>query len=500
MAAPRVQRLVPTLVFALAGSFLAGCSGGSDPSVPSEIALAPGTVSFTAIGQTAQLSAAITDQRGDPVDATSVAWNSSNPGIATVSATGTVTAVGQGTTSVTAAVGGIAANASVTVAQTVQSFQVASGNGQSGGAGQPLAQPLAVRAIDPLGNAIQGLTVEFNVTQGGGSVAPATATTATDGRAVTTFTLGPDIDATNEVTATVSGTTFSVIFTATVGSAYDIVVRFINPPTAAQAQAFAVAEARWESLITGDLPNIQVNLTPATNPCNLPLTSELVDDLIIYVTLEEIDGPGNVLGAAGPCNVRDNQPFQQLDPGDLTVLGRMRFDTEDLEDLQQAGVLADVILHEMGHVLGIGTLWEDFGLLADPSLGTPAGVDPHFTGAGAIAGFNTAGGNDYTGGEKVPVEDEGGIGTADSHWRESVLGLELMTGFISANSNPLSAITVRSLDDIGYTVDVGGADPFTFDANLRAQAGRQWHLKGDILRGPIYGVNAWGTVVSVMRP
>lgn len=500
MAVFRIRRLVPTLVFALAGASLAGCGGGSDPSVPSAIALAPTALSLTAIGQTAQLSAAITDQRGDPVDEASVSWNSGNPAVATVSETGLVTAVGQGTTEVTAAVSGIAGIATITVAQTIQSFQVASGNGQNGGAGQPLAQPLVVRATDLLGNPIQGLSVQFQVTAGGGSVNPTAATTAADGRASTALTLGPVIDATNEVTATITGTSFTVTFTATAGSAYDIEVRFLNPPTAAQAQAFAAAEARWESLITADLPELQANA--AANSCGpgSPAVSELVDDIIIFVTLESIDGPGNVLGAAGPCFIRDNQPFGEFAPGDLTVVGRMRFDTDDLEELEQENALGDVILHEMGHVLGIGTLWDQFGLLEDASLGTPAGVDPHFTGSGAIAAFNAAGGNGYTGGEKVPVEDEGGIGTADSHWRESVLGIELMTGFISANSNPLSAITVRSLDDMGYTVDVGGADPFTFDANLRARAGRQWHLKGDILRGPIYGVNAWGTVVSVVRP
>jgi hypothetical protein len=177
----------------------------------------------------------------------------------------------------------------------------------------------------------------------------------------------------------------------------------------------------------------------------------------------------------------------------------MRFDTDDLADIQQAGVLTDVILHEMGHVVGFGTLWPRFpGLLTDPSqLG---GLDPHFTGAGAIAAFNGAGGTAYVAGQKVPVEDTGGPGTADSHWREMILDNELMTGFIAQAGNPLSAITVRSLADMGYLVNQAGADPFTFTPALRAaKTGRRWHLKNDILGGPIYRVDRTGTVVGVVQ-
>ena len=92
-----------------------------------------------------------------------------------------------------------------------------------------------------------------------------------------------------------------------------------------------------------------------------------------------------------------------------------------------------VILHEMGHVLGFGTIWSDLSLLADPSLS--GGTDPHFTGAQAIAAFNAIGGATYIASAKVPVEDMGGEGTADAHWRESVFGNELMTGFVEASTN-----------------------------------------------------------------
>ncbi len=472
---------------------LAGCGGdGSEPSVPTTISVSPTTVSFTAVGQTQQLTATVTDQRGDQVTGASVSWTSANSGIAMVSATGLVTAAGQGTTQVTAEVGSLSSDADVDVTQAVTAFQAATGNGQSGGAGQELPIPLTVQASDALGNPIADLVVTFSVTQGNGSVQPGSATTGADGRASTTFTLGSDPASAQQVTASLAASTLVASFSATALFAYDIEIRFLTTPTAGQAQAFADAESRWESLVTGDVPDLQAN-APAGG-CNgqLPAISELVDDLVIFVRLEPIDGPGNILGAAGPCFIRN--------PGDFTVAGLMRFDTDDLADLEQAGVLSEVILHEMGHVLGIGTLWTLQGLLVNPALGMPPGVDPHFTGAGAIAAFDAAGGTGYVAGEKVPVEDTGGLGTADSHWRELVLGNELMTGFIAAAGNPLSAITVRSLGDLGYVVNQGGSDPFTFVPALRtAPSGRRWHLANDILDGPIYRMDRSGAVVGVVR-
>jgi hypothetical protein len=152
----------------------------------------------------------------------------------------------------------------------------------------------------------------------------------------------------------------------------------------------------------------------------------------------------------------------------------------------------------MGHVLGIGTLWSQLGLLADPSLS--GGTDPHFTGPLAITAFNNAGGGSYAG-QKVPVEDTGGQGTADAHWRESVFDTELMTGFVGVGTNPLSAITVQSLDDQGYTVNPGAADPFDLGPALRldgAVAGRGIKLHDDIARGPIYTVDEHGAVVGTV--
>ena len=211
------------------------------------------------------------------------------------------------------------------------------------------------------------------------------------------------------------------------------------------------------------------------------------------MTIEPIDGPFGVLGQATPCFVRV--------PGDLTVIGRMQFDTDDVEPLETEGVLQAVILHEMGHVLGFGTLWgvDAANLLVDPANPTtPEIEDPHFIGAGALAAFDAAGGTGY-GGAKVPVMDIGSAGTINSHWRDDVFDPELMTGFLSDGFNPLSEVSIESLADLGYTVDVSQADPFTLAPALRIagqRRGRQ--LVNDVINEPIRRIDASGRVVGVI--
>ena len=143
---------------------------------------------------------------------------------------------------------------------------------------------------------------------------------------------------------------------------------------------------------------------------------------------------GGVLGQSGPCFIRD--------PGDLTVIGRMEFDEDDMEQLEQEGSLTAVITHEMGHVIGFGTLWgsDNFDLLRDPAQpdSGEALADTHFIGADAIAAFNEAGGTNYTG-AKVPVMNTGGAGTVNSHWRDGVFDPEIMTGYLSAGPRTRSA-------------------------------------------------------------
>ncbi len=138
----------------------------------------------------------------------------------------------------------------------------------------------------------------------------------------------------------------------------------------------------------------------------------------------------------------------------LPIHGIMQFDAADMASMVSSGLLYSVVLHEMGHILGIGTLWSDFGLLSGAYTSNPI-----FTGADATAQYNQIFGTNAAG---VPVEATGGAGTADAHWRETVFTNELMTGWAGPGTNlPLSRVTIGSLADLGYTVNYAAADAYT---------------------------------------
>ena len=84
-------------------------------------------------------------------------------------------------------------------------------------------------------------------------------------------------------------------------------------------------------------------------------------------------------------------------------------------------IIVDIVVHEIAHALGFGNLWDEHGLLGNPSVTDPV-ADTYFAGLQAIAAFNSAGGWGYTG-RKVPVENGGN----DGHWRESVFGSDSWT-------------------------------------------------------------------------
>ena len=202
--------------------------------------------------------------------------------------------------------------------------------------------------------------------------------------------------------------------------------------SSSQQQVFLEAEQRWEEIITGDLPDYYL------------AGYGLIDDLRIDASAVAIDGADGILGQAGPDVLR---------PGSfLPVHGMMQFDTADLAAMEADGTLFDVVLHEMAHVLGYGTVWADLGLLQGG--GTD---DPRFMGPQATLEYNTLFGVSEAG---VPVENLGGDGTANSHWRETVFGDEALTGFLSGTTHPLSRVSIAQFADLGYQVDLNQADAF----------------------------------------
>ena len=470
---------------------LAACGGddGTGPGHADHITIADTAYQFIALGQNHLFSARVEDAHGDLVRRAVVQWSSSDPAILRVNGDGLATAVGTGTALLTAAAPGVLDTVPVVVTQAPAALTIVFGDRQSSNPGGTLPTPLTVQVTDALHHPIPGVDVSFAAGPEGGSVGSPTVTTGFEGIAGSAFTLG-GTTGTYTATASIAGTALSASFTLRTAGPFDLELWWLGPADPAVQQAFADAEERWESIITGDLPD-DYALIPAYSCGVNPDVDRPLDDLLIFVSITPIDGPGGVLGQAGPCFYHE--------VGGLPAVGSMFFDADDLAGLAQSGQLEAVVLHEMGHVLGFGTHWNALGLLVDPAL--QGGTDPHFTGTLATAEFEAAGGSGYVAGAKVPVEDQYGPGTADGHWRESVFLTELMTGLLDFGGTPLSAITIASFADLGYTVDGTQAEPFSLVIPaIQPQGVRRVPLGRDVLRFPPRRLDRRARIQPPYRP
>ncbi|HVK15672.1 MAG TPA: PEP-CTERM sorting domain-containing protein [Fimbriiglobus sp.] len=220
---------------------------------------------------------------------------------------------------------------------------------------------------------------------------------------------------------------------STARAQFDITVNFTGGLTESQQATFSTAASFWETHIVG------------YRPAGVTLTG-----ITINASGADLGGPGGTLGSAGPTSFSNQGGFR------YATAGSMRFDTADLPNMEANGTLLSVIMHEMAHVMGFGTLWASNGLYSSGS--------GQYTGAGALAMWQTE--FDRSGDTSVPVELAGGGGTANAHWNENTSGSgltgitdpqgrdmrnELMTGWLNAPSF-VSNTTIQQFFDLGYNV------------------------------------------------
>jgi Leishmanolysin len=209
----------------------------------------------------------------------------------------------------------------------------------------------------------------------------------------------------------------------------------------------------WSHIITTDVRD------------DTDLNGNPVDDIAISMNVGRIDGSGNpitgdILAETQITAVRDPGSVDQW----LPVTSSILLDSTDLKNsITQgwSGTWDTIIMHEMGHALGFaGIIFDNLGLV--DSFG-------NFTGANAVAAYGT-------GATSVPLEQDGGSGTAGSHWDEATfapngvsMSNELMTGYVVPNEQTyLSDTTVGAMADLGYHVQDPsvGSSYLTIDNHL----------------------------------
>jgi len=211
---------------------------------------------------------------------------------------------------------------------------------------------------------------------------------------------------------------------------FNIDIDFGDGLTASQQSVVRAAAQSVESMIKQGLPSAIVYV-------------KIIDDLNIKLSLSDLDG---INGTLAQTKI-DVMRYGTLLPAQSIV----QLDNADITNLEQSGRLFSVIQHEMLHALGFGNLWEAKRLVDYAK--TPFS---QYTGQNAIAAFGEAGGSTNF----IPLETVGN-GSADLHWNEGLFGDEVMTNDLNSqgNSVTISPVTLASLVDLGYQVNIDQATP-----------------------------------------
>eukprot|EP00904_Undaria_pinnatifida_P006370 jgi/Undpi1/2863/HiC_scaffold_14.g06240.m1 len=222
-----------------------------------------------------------------------------------------------------------------------------------------------------------------------------------------------------------------------------IEVDYIGTWTDARKAVFDTAAERWSQVITH---------VPCGGTVAYP-----AGRLLISATLEEIDGSGGTLGSAGPTSIWNAC-------NTISLLGAMRFDIDDIADMEDNGTFEGVIQHEMGHVIGVGTLW---GVGYGDCTTCRDDGDPAWTCPAALSEYYDIGGTDSD-----IVETDGGSGTSCGHLDEDIFDDELMTGYVDSTMY-MSKMTAAILDDLDYIVDPSAVDSYTLPSERGASINKE---------------------------
>ncbi len=234
---------------------------------------------------------------------------------------------------------------------------------------------------------------------------------------------------------------------------FDITVEFASEDVPSSYEsAFEDAADRWEDIITGDLPYAFVE------------GYGYVDDILIEVAVEDIEltfegVSQTVLAISSVLDQRDGVSGTDA----LPTYSRIVINSDEVGTLLN---LDEFVANTIGRALGFGALWEEFGIVS-----LIDGV-PTYTGANGLREMSEL--SDNLNGVNA-LEDGATGGLAAEYWSEAVFDEELMTSRVETRrpdvgpgnpgvpDNPISALTIAAMQDLGYTVDYDEADFFRLD-------------------------------------
>ncbi len=147
--------------------------------------VSPATVELTALATTVQLTAEVRDQDGRVMSGVTVTWSSDDTSVASVGASGLVTAVANGQATITASRESASGSAAVTVMQSVASVQVSPATVELAALGATVQ--LTAEAFDGNGHAVA--TAEFSWESSDVAIATVDASGLVTGVAVGTVTI-----------------------------------------------------------------------------------------------------------------------------------------------------------------------------------------------------------------------------------------------------------------------------------------------------------------------
>lgn len=229
--------------------------------------------------------------------------------------------------------------------------------------------------------------------------------------------------------------------TASHASSLPIEIRFIGDvPDDVRAAAKAAAD-RWMQVVVG--PVLPVQIAQSVRPCGVgPLLNERVSGVVVFVRMSDPDSLVGLGGTGGACGMRSGSL--------ISYEGLVTVSTSGLANSRAAGYLPTIFLHELGHVLGIGTNWS-----ASPYLRDANGENPVFAGPNAMqAAFDV--GATASPSTPIAISHRGESGEF-THWRAHTVGNDIM---LSGGGNALTAVSAATLRDLGYQVQLSAVDAY----------------------------------------